>query len=413
LEGNILEIEKESSLRTQAKCVHFGLCGGCKWQHVRYKEQLQFKWQQVKDALDRIGKVSYPKINPILGAPQQFAYRNKMEYTATANRWLTQDEVDSNENLDRDGMGFHIPGRFDRVFHMSECHLAPNTSNRIRDFIYDKAKELGISFYDIREQSGCLRTVMIRSNSANEWMFFITVQNPEISVLETLLKAIQEEFPEVKSLNYAVNNKKNDSFYDLEIVTFSGEPVIQENLAGLNFRIHPKSFFQTNTEQAKALYDLTLKYCNLEGGEVVYDLYTGTGTIACYLAQKANKVVGVESVPEAIEDAIKNAEQNQISNCEFLVGDMKEVFTSDFQETHGKADVIVCDPPRAGMHEDVVKQLLQIEAKRIVYVSCNPATQARDLSLLCEKYQIVEVQPVDMFPHTHHVENIVVLELSK
>ncbi len=411
LEGKITAIEEASPMRQEPRCQHFGICGGCKWQHLPYKHQLEFKQQQVQDAIDRLAKVDRPELNPILGAPSEFHYRNKMEYTATDSKWLTPEQIESGEQIDRDGIGFHIPGRFDWVFHINECHLPHPTSNAIRDFVYHTAKENNIPFFNLRQQSDGIRTVMVRNTALGEWMVLLTIKNGTEEQLKILMEGLKTNFPEIASLNYSINNKANDSLYDLDIVTYHGKDYITERLDGLEFHIHPKSFFQTNSQQAQNLYQETKRMAKLTGNEVVYDLYSGTGTIACYLAADAKKVVGVESVPDAVENAKENAKHNSIANCDFVVGDMKDVFTEAFSTTYGAPDVIISDPPRAGMHADVVDVILKLQPKRVVYVSCNPATQARDLALLDAAYAVEEIQPVDMFPHTHHVENIVSLVL--
>lgn len=410
MEGEILEIEKASEQRTETFCEHFGLCGGCKWQHLGYEHQLNFKAQQVKDSLERIGKLEFPEMLPIVGGQDLKEYRNKLEFTATDAKWLTDEQVKSGEDMDRDALGYHMPGRFDRVFHVNKCHLQDDISNQIRDTVFQVAKENKISFFNPRSQEGVLRNLMIRNNRKGEWMVLLSCQAPEEGQMEVMLSTLKNKFPQIVSLHFAINNKKNDSLYDLDIQHYAGSEYLTESLDGLSFRIRPKSFFQTNPKQAETLYQLTRDFADLSGNELVYDLYTGTGTIACYLAKKAKKVVGIEYVEDAIADAKINAADNNIDNCSFYAGDMKDVFTDEFVAENGQPDVIVTDPPRAGMHEDVVMQMLKLAPQKIVYVSCNPATQARDLALMDEAYKITKVQPVDMFPHTHHVENIVLLE---
>ncbi len=412
-QGKPVHFHTRSPLRIEPKCEHFGVCGGCKYQVLSYADQLKHKSKQVYDVLTRISKVSLPEIKPILGAGQDYFYRNKLEYTFSANRWLTEEEVSSGDDFsDRDGLGFHIPGRFDKVLLINNCYLQPEPSNSIRLFVSKRAKELGISFFNLMEHTGVLRNLLLRNNRKGEWMvcLSITEATPEVFIL---LDDLKVAFPMITALMYTINTKRNDTISDLDIVVHAGAEFIEEKMEGLRFRIGPKSFYQTNSEQAYELYKLTRTFADIQKTDVVYDLYTGTGTIALFVAGQAKKVIGVEYVPEAVADAHINAKVNKVSNVSFFAGDMKDVLVADFFETHGKPDIIITDPPRAGMHDDVTKRLIESGARRIVYVSCNPATQARDLAMLDQAYDVVDVQPVDMFPQTTHVENIVVLELKK
>ncbi len=411
-EGHIEKLVKPSDIRVEPHCEHFTVCGGCRWQHLPYTFQLKCKQQQVQDALQRIAKIPYPEITPIIGSDNIWEYRNKMEYTFSIKMWLTYDQMRSGvEFPDRRAAGFHIPGAFDKVLDINKCHLQDDLGNRIRLFIKDFGKAHGYEFYDLREQHGFLRTLMIRIASTGEVMVVMVVGENDLAKINELMTAIGDKFPEITSLHYVVNTKVNDTISDQEIILFKGKEYIEEEMEGLRFRIGPKSFYQTNSRQAYKLYSVARKLANLNGDELVYDLYTGTGTIACFIAPNVRHVIGIEYVPEAIEDAKINAEVNKLANTEFYAGDMKDVLTADFIAEHGRPDVIVVDPPRAGMHENVVKVILEASPRRIVYVSCNPATQARDLALLHEKYDIEAVQPVDMFPHTQHVENVVALAL--
>ncbi|MDE6383960.1 MAG: 23S rRNA (uracil(1939)-C(5))-methyltransferase RlmD [Paramuribaculum sp.] len=409
-EGHIERMIEPSTLRVDPRCVHFGTCGGCRWQHLPYDYQLECKQRQVADALQRIGKIELPAISPILGSEKIWEYRNKMEYTFSNKKWLTFDQLRSGEEFpDRDAAGFHIPGAFDKVLDIEECHLQDHLGDRIRLFIKGWGKEHGATFYDLREQHGLLRTLMVRIASTGQVMVVMAFGEDDGEKIASLMNAIKDTFPEITSLHYVVNTKCNDSFADLDITLFSGTPYIEEQMGDLKFRIAPKSFYQTNSLQAKRLYDVVKDFAGLSGSELVYDLYTGTGTIANYLARDASHVIGIEYVEDAIRDAWINSEANGISNTEFYAGDMKDVLTDDFIKAHGAPQVMVVDPPRAGMHEDVVGVILRARPEKIVYVSCNPATQARDLELLDGEYKVVAVQPVDMFPHTHHVENVVKL----
>lgn len=408
--GEIARLHEAGPSRVEPFCAHFGVCGGCKWQQMQYNDQLAFKTQQVRDAFDRIGKLDYDEVPTALGSSETTFYRNKMEYSFSHSRWLTRDQIESEEFIEQPGLGFHIPQRFDKIVHIEKCWLQDDYANKIRNWFYAYALEHDLSFYNARSQDGFLRNLMLRNNRNGNWMVLITFKWNDETAITEMLNAFQKEFAQVTSLLYAVNDKVNDSIYDLDIKLFAGDFHLTETLGGLQFTIKPKSFFQTNPDQAEVLYDVALNFAGLSGSENVYDLYCGTGTISLYLARNAAKVVGIESVPQAIEDANRNAQENGIGNCEFVVGDMKDELNDGFTEKYGLPDVIVTDPPRAGMHKDVVEQILRLLPEKVVYVSCNPATQARDLDLMREKYRIEKVQPVDMFPHTHHVENVVLLK---
>ena len=413
-EAEAVKFYEYSAERAKPFCKHYGVCGGCKWQCLAYEHQLKYKQQQVYDALTRIGKVELPEIMPILGSEQICEYRNKLEFTFSNKRWLTWEEVAQNVQYDNmDALGFHIPGAFDKVLDIEECWLMRDLNNRLRNGIRDFAHRENIPFYDLRSHSGVLRSMMIRTSTTGEVMLLLQARvecDNDMVQLEKVLQYIADAFPEVTSLLYVVNNKCNDTFGDLEVVTYKGTDVIYEEMEGLRFKVGPKSFYQTNSKQAYNLYKVAREFASLTGDEVVYDLYTGTGTIANFVASKAKKVIGIEYVEDAIIDARVNAELNGFDNLAFFAGDMKDILTRDFINEHGRPDVIITDPPRAGMHEDVVSTILFAAPKRIVYVSCNPATQARDLQLLDVDYKVVAVRPVDMFPHTHHVENVVLLE---
>ncbi len=412
-EGHIERIVNPSPIRVQPKCAHFGTCGGCRWQHLPYEFQLKCKQQQVKDALERIAKVEIPEISPILGSKNIWEYRNKMEYTFSNKSWLTFEQLRSGDEFpDRDAAGFHIPGAFDKVLDINKCHLQDDFGNQLRLFIKDYGKQHGYSFYDLRAQQGLLRTLMIRIASTGEIMAVMVFGENDSKKILPLLEATKAKFPQITSLSYVINLKVNDTISDQEIITYLGLPYIEEEMEGLKFRVGPKSFYQTNSLQAYELYKVARNFTELTGDELVYDLYTGTGTIANFVARKARKVIGIEYVPEAIEDAKLNSSINNIDNTLFYAGDMKDVLTDDFVARHGKPDVMIVDPPRAGMHQDVVNVILNAEPEKIVYVSCNPATQARDLALLDVKYKVDAIQPVDMFPHTQHVENVVRLTLK-
>mgnify|MGYP006282591207 CR=1 FL=1 len=413
MEGYVVKQHKYSDMRQEPTCSHFGVCGGCKWQHLPYDKQLQFKQQQVHDNFARIGKFEFPEISPIIGSDNEYLYRNKLEYTFSNSRWLTDEEIKSGEEIsNRNALGFHIPGMFDRVVDVEKCYLQEDITNRIRNRVREYALEAGLEFYDSREHVGFLRTMVVRTAATGEVMVIMNLAGDDEEKRNKLLTFIRDEFPEITSLMYVINKKKNDTFNDLDVKLFEGRDHIIDTLGGLKFRIGPKSFFQTNTAQAEKLYSLAKGFAELTGKEIVYDLYTGTGTIANYVAGKSEKVIGLEYVPEAIEDAKVNSDINGINNTTFVSGDMKEILNESFMAEHGHPDVIITDPPRAGMHEDVINTILRTGTKRIVYVSCNPATQARDIALLAEKYSVEAVQPVDMFPQTHHVEAVAVLRRS-
>lgn len=411
-EGKAVKFHELSEHRIEPICDHFGVCGGCKWQNMKYSQQLYYKQNEVKNHLQRIGKVELPEFETILGSEKQFFYRNKMEFSFSNSRWLTEKEIESKEDLgNRNALGFHIPKMWDKILDIKKCHLQEDPSNAIRNEIRAFANEHNLAFFNPREHSGLLRTVMIRTASTGEIMVLIQFFENDKANRELILDHLYEKFPQITSLQYVVNAKQNDTIYDQDIKLYKGRDYILEEMEGLKFSINAKSFYQTNSDQAYELYKITRDFAGLSGNETVYDLYTGTGTIAQFVSKKAKKVIGVESVPEAILDAKANAERNNITNCEFFVGDMKVVFNEEFIAQHGKPDVIITDPPRDGMHAAVIDQILKIAPKKVVYVSCNSATQARDLALMDEKYKVTRVRPVDMFPQTHHVENVVLLEL--
>lgn len=413
MEAEIVSINKPSPLRTEPFCQHFGVCGGCKWQHVPYEEQLRMKQQQVFDQLTRIGKVELPEFRPILGSVKTREYRNKLDYGCANKRWLTSAEL-KDESLEKNvpAIGFHITGAFDKILPIEKCHLMDDLHNEIRNEIRDYAIKQGISFFDLRQQTGLLRDVIIRNSNTGEWLVIIQFHYDETGgekEAKDLLQHVADKFPQITSLMYLDNQKCNDTIGDQEILTFKGKDHIFETMEDLKFKVGPKSFYQTNTEQAYHLYSVVRELAELTGKELVYDLYTGTGTIANFVARQARQVIGIEYVPEAIEDAKVNSEINGITNTLFYAGDMKDILDDDFIAKHGRPDIIITDPPRAGMHPDVVKTILRAAPERIVYVSCNPATQARDLQVLDDQYKVMVVQPVDMFPHTPHVENVVLL----
>ncbi len=411
MEARVVRYHEYSTLRQDPFCSHFGVCGGCKWQNLPYEHQLMFKQKQVEDQLTRIGKIPLPVISPILGSSQTEFYRNKLEFTFSNRRWLTQDELDSGAEIkNHNALGFHIPGLFDKVVPITKCWLQPEPSNSIRNFIATYAEAHHLTFFDIRAQKGFLRTLIIRTSSNGEVMVIVSFFHEEKTQIEALLAALHQQFPEITSLLYVINGKGNDTITDQEILVYAGRDHIWEEMEGLRFKIGPKSFYQTNAAQAYELYKVAREFAGLTGKELVYDLYTGTGTIANFVAAKARKVIGMEYVSEAIEDAQSNAQENGISNAAFFAGDIKALLNQSFFELHGIPDVMICDPPRAGMHEDVINAMLSATPAKIVYVSCNPATQARDIALLAGSYKVSRVQPVDMFPHTHHVENVVLLE---
>ncbi len=412
-EAEAVKFHEYSAERAVPFCKHYGVCGGCKWQCLEYEHQLKYKQQQVVDALKRIGKVELPDITPILGSEKTQCYRNKLEFTFSNKRWLTREEVEKDVKYDNmSALGFHIPDAFDKVLDIEECALMEPLNNKIRNGLRDFAVREGIPFYNLRSQSGVLRNIMIRTSTTGEVMLLVQARIENDADMEQLTKVLNycaDSFPEVTSLLYVVNNKCNDTFGDLQVHTFKGTDFIYEEMEGLRFKVGPKSFYQTNSRQAYNLYKVTRDFAALKGDEVVYDLYTGTGTIANFVARHCKRVVGIEYVPEAIEDAKVNASLNGHDNMLFYAGDMKDVLTREFIEEHGRPDVMITDPPRAGMHVDVIDAMLFAAPKRIVYVSCNPATQARDLALLDKDYKVMAVNPVDMFPHTHHVENVVLL----
>ena len=410
-EGHIERMIQPSTMRCEPFCEHFGVCGGCKWQHLPYEYQLECKRQQVVDALERIAKVELPQVNDILGSAHTVHYRNKLEYTFSNKMWLTFEQMQSGEEFtDRNALGFHIPGAFDKVLDIKRCLLQDEISNELRLFIRDYTLSTGYSFYDLKAQQGLMRTLMVRTASTGELMLIVVFGEDNAEAIEDVMSAIAERFPQITSLLYVVNLKVNDTIGDQVVNLYRGRDYIEEEMEGLRFRIGPKSFYQTNSLQAYNLYKVARSFARLSGDECVYDLYTGTGTIANFVARQARKVVGIEYVPEAIADAKLNSQVNGIENTTFFAGDMKDVLTTEFIAEHGRPDVMIVDPPRAGMHGDVVNVILEAEPQRIVYVSCNPATQARDIALLDAKYRVTAVQPVDMFPHTHHVENVVALE---
>ncbi|MCF0208853.1 MAG: 23S rRNA (uracil(1939)-C(5))-methyltransferase RlmD [Bacteroidaceae bacterium] len=421
IEGEAVRFVKYSERRRQPKCQHFGICGGCKWQMIPYEEQLRMKHKQVSDQLHRIGKIELPEILPVLGSVKEFEYRNKVEFSCSNKRWLTMEEVRTGVKYDNmNAVGFHITGAFDKIYPIEKCYLMDDLQNRLRNFIRDYANENGVSFFDVRAQQGLLRDMMIRNSNSGEWMLLVQFNQKEEKDFsetvpnlcakgEALLAAIHQNFPEITSLLWVDNQKCNDTFGDLPVNVYYGNDHIFELMEELRFKVGPKSFYQTNTEQALELYKVARSFAELTGAELVYDLYTGTGTIANFVAGRAKHVIGIEYVPEAIEDAKINSEINNVQNTEFYAGDMKDILTDDFVKQHGQPDVIITDPPRAGMHQDVINVILNAKPQRIVYVSCNPATQARDLQLLDADYKVTKVQPVDMFPHTPHVENVVQL----
>lgn len=417
-EANTIAIKQPSEKRVEPVCKHFGTCGGCKWQNMSYDWQLFYKQKQVSDALTRLAKIELPEIQKILPSKKAYFYRNKLEFTFSNKKWLTLEQINDKSisfgeeagGLTRNALGFHIPGMFDKILDIDTCYLQEEPSNVIRNEIKNYALENKLTFFDLREQTGLLRNIIIRSTSTGEWMLIVSFFYNEKEAIEKLLNHISEKFPQITSLQYVINSKKNDTISDLDIISYRGNDSIYENMEGLKFKIGPKSFYQTNSEQAYELYKITRDFAGIKNTDVVYDLYTGTGTIANFVAHQAKKVVGVEYVPDAIEDAKINSQINDITNTSFFAGDMKDVLNDAFINDNGKPDVIITDPPRAGMHDDVTKKILEIEPAKIVYVSCNPATQARDLQLLDVKYKVTKVQPVDMFPQTHHVENVVLME---
>lgn len=417
-EANTIAVKKASEKRTEPVCVHFGTCGGCKWQNMSYEWQLYYKQKQVADALTRLAKIELPEIGQILPSQKVYRYRNKLEFTFSNKKWLTQEQINDKSISfgegdgaeTRNALGFHIPGMFDKILDIGTCFLQEEPSNAIRNEVKRYALENNLSFFDLREQTGLLRNIIIRSTSTGEWMVILSFFYNDSDAIGQLMEHLAVQFPQITSLQYVINPKKNDTISDLDITVYKGNDSIYENMEGLKFKIGPKSFYQTNSEQAYELYKVTRDFAAIRSHEVVYDLYTGTGTIANFVAHQAKKVVGVEYIPAAIDDAKINAALNNIGNTVFYAGDMKDVLNDAFIAANGRPDVIITDPPRAGMHEDVTNKILEIAPARIVYVSCNPATQARDLQLLDAKYKVTKAQPVDMFPQTHHVENVVLLE---
>ena len=411
LEGKVVRFHEYSPDRIEPRCSHFGICGGCRWQHLPYNLQLHYKEKQVKDNLIRIGKIDLPHINPIIGSQDEYLYRNKLEYTFSNKRWYTREEVASGVEFEkRDALGFHIPGLFDKVLDINWCHLQPEPTNAIRRAVREYAVRNNLEFFDLREQNGFLRNIIIRNSLAGNVMVIVVFFHEDVVKREGVLDFLASEFPQITSLMYVINAKKNDSLNDQIPLLYKGDDHIFEEMDGLKFRIGPKSFYQTNTKQGLILYRMAKEFAGLTGKETVYDLYTGTGTIANYLAGSAEKVIGIEYVDEAVRDAVINSKLNNIRNTCFFSGDMKDILNEDFMRSEGKPDIIITDPPRAGMHEDVVKTILKAAPDKIVYVSCNVSTQARDIMLLSNDYTVSGVQPVDMFPHTHHVENIVLLK---
>lgn len=412
-EAKIKKIHAYSEKRTEPKCEHFGTCGGCKWQNMKYESQLSFKQNEVLNNLKRIGGIYLPPHQEIIGSENEYFYRNKMEYTFSNKRWLTIEEIQSEEDIkDKDACGFHVPGMFDKVINLNNCYLQQEPSNAIRLSIKKFADKNNLTYFDIRNHHGLLRNLMIRTSSTNDLMVLVQFYEKDKKNINLLMEHIKTSFPQITSLLYIINQKANNTMYDQEVICYNGEDHIMEEMDGLHFQIGAKSFFQTNSEQAKVLYRKTKELAQITKNDLVYDLYTGTGTIAQYVATSAKKVIGIDSVEEGIKAAYENAERNNIDNCTFYTGDMKEIFTDEFIAKNGIPDVIITDPPRDGMHKKVVEQILKIGAKRIVYVSCNSATQGRDLALMKEQYKVNHIQAVDMFPQTHHVENIIVLELK-
>jgi len=414
MEAEVVRFIEKSPIRVAPRCRHFGVCGGCKWQNLPYEEQLRYKQQQVEDQLRRIGGIELPPISPILGSPKIYEYRNKLEFGCCNKRWLTRQEVASGRQFDTmNAVGFHITGAFDKIYPIEECLLMDTFHNSVRNEIRDYAETMGMTFFDLRAQHGLLRDIVLRNSDTGEWMLLVQFHYDEEgdeARAKALLEHIRQKFPEITSLMYVDNQKCNDTFGDLDVQTYSGADHIFEQMGDLRFKVGPKSFYQTNTEQAHNLYNVAMDFANLTGQELVYDLYTGTGTIANFVARRANEVIGIEYVADAIADAKLNSEINGITNTRFYAGDMKDVLTDGFIEEHGRPDVVITDPPRAGMHSSVIDTILRACPARIVYVSCNPATQARDLRLLDAAYKVTRIQPVDMFPHTPHVENVALLE---
>lgn len=413
MEGEVVHFHEYSKERIEPFCSHFGTCGGCKWQHIQYDLQKEYKRQQVVDQFQRIAKIPIPEVMSILGSNKTQYYRNKLDFTFSNKKWLTVDQIRSGEDFDRNALGFHIPKMFDKIIDIEHCYLQGGLSNDIRNDLRAFSLKNNLSFYDIRANAGLLRNLIIRTTTTDQTMVIVQFGENDPESIQLVMEFLNVKFPEITSLLYVINTKGNETYNDLELITFAGLPYIEEEMEGLKFRIGPKSFYQTNSEQAYELYKVARDFADLQGDEVVYDLYTGTGTIANFVAKKAKQVIGVEYVEAAIEDAKLNSQLNGIDNTRFYAGDMKDILNEEFIANHATPDVIITDPPRAGMDEKVVEMLLKLEAPKIVYVSCNPATQARDLALLGEKYSVKKVQPVDMFPQTYHVENVVLLTLKK
>jgi len=411
-EASIDKILKNSKNRIEPKCSHFGTCGGCKWQNMNYQSQLEFKQNEVINNFSKIGGITISKFHKIIGSKKIFNYRNKMEFTFSNKRWITKEEIENIENIEnKNALGFHVPGMFDKVIDIEKCYLQEEPSNEIRNAVNKFALKHNLSFFDIKNQKGLLRNLMIRTSNSGELMVLVQFFYNDKNEIELLMNFLKENFTQITSLLYTVNSKANNTIYDQEIICYSGLEYITEKIEDLSFKIGPKSFFQTNSDQAEILYKSTRKLAKISNSDIVYDLYTGTGTIAQFISSNAKKVIGIDSVPEAIKAATESAKNNNIHNCSFFAGDMKNIFSDDFILQNGSPDIIITDPPRDGMHKKVIEQLLKIKSKRIVYISCNPATQARDIALLKDLYLISEMQTVDMFPHTHHVENILVLDL--
>lgn len=410
-EGYPVKFHKYSEKRINPPCKHFGVCGGCTRQQLSYEEQLKYKQKQVEDILTRIAKVKLPEINSILPAPETTYYRNKLEYSFSNSRWLTHDEINTENDIkDYKALGFHIPGRFDKILDIKECLLQKSPSNEIRLFIKDFAVKNDYDFFNLYKKEGFLRNLIIRTSETNELMIILSVFENDTDKINNLLNSVSEKFPEISSVNYVINDKLNDSITDLKVINFKGKDYILEKMDDIKFIVGPKSFYQTNSKQAKNLYQIAADFADFKGNEIVYDLYTGTGTIANFIAKNVKKVIGIEYVREAIEDAKKNSEINTVKNTKFFAGDMKDILTDEFIELNGKPDIIIIDPPRAGMHKNVIKSIVNSKPDKIVYISCNVATQARDIQLLDLTYEIEKIQPVDMFPHTHHIENVILLK---
>lgn len=413
-QGTVINTKSYSKDRVDPKCSHFGICGGCKWQHMSYEAQLRYKYNTVINAMTRIGGISAEVIEPIVGSVKIFNYRNKLEYSFSNKRWLTAEEIARKEEvLQSPALGFHRAGAFDKVVDIDTCHLQESLTNEIRNFLRVYTLERNISYYDARHHHGFMRNVILRNNTKGEWMVILSVAEDDDDILYPLLDEMKNRFPQIVSLHYVINTKRNDTILDQDIICYHGESYLINYLKEVKYKIGPKSFFQTNTKQAETLFDTVVEFAEFTGTENVYDLYTGLGSIALYVANQVDHITGIEEVEAAIEDARVNAEFNNIKNTTFYAGDVKDILTDEFSEKHGKPDVVITDPPRAGMHPDVVNTLLALVAEKIVYVSCNPATQARDLALLSEKYDVVKMRPVDMFPHTHHIENVALLVLKK